>query len=219
MGKRKKDVIIPVAPAASEINGSYKELVSLIKTKITDTRLKVVLLANSNMVILYWEIGSEILKKQTTEGWGAKVIDRLSKDLLETFPDMKGFSPRNLKYMRRFSVEFPNSTIVQQGVAQLPWRSIIVLLDKLKDNESRLLYAQEAVKNGWSSNILQINIESRSLERLGKSVNNFEAALPPAQSDMALNIFKDPYLFDFLGTDIPRRELEVEKKLTQHMRQ
>jgi predicted nuclease of restriction endonuclease-like (RecB) superfamily len=106
---------------------------------------------------------------------------------------------------------------VQQGVAQLPWRSIIALIDKLKDNESRLLYAREAVKNGWSSNMLQIHIESQSLKRLGKSVNNFEVALPPVQSDMAVQIFKDPYLFDFLGTDILRRELDVEKKLTEHM--
>jgi predicted nuclease of restriction endonuclease-like (RecB) superfamily len=217
MGKKKKGVIIPVAPLASETNGSYKELVSLIKTKITDTRLGVVLSANSNMIMLYREIGSEILKKQTTEGWGAKVIDRLSKDLSAAFPDMKGFSPRNLGYMKRFAAEFPDSSILQQGVAKLSWRSIIVLLDKLKDSESRLLYALEAVKDGWSSNILQLNIESRSLERSGKSVNNFEAALPPAHSDLAAQIFKDPYLFDFLGTDIPRRELEVEKKLTKHM--
>jgi predicted nuclease of restriction endonuclease-like (RecB) superfamily len=217
MGKQKKDAMIPVAPAVSEINGSYKELVSFIKAKITDTRLKVVLSANNSMIMLYWEIGNEIFKKQTAEGWGAKVIDRLSKDLSEAFPGMKGFSPRNLGYMKHFAVEFPDSTILQQGVAKLSWRSIIVLLDKLKSNESRLLYAQEAVKNGWSSNILQINIESQSLKRLGKSVNNFEAAFPPAQSDMAVQIFKDPYLFDFLGTDIPRRELEVEKKLTKHM--
>jgi predicted nuclease of restriction endonuclease-like (RecB) superfamily len=152
MGKRKKDVVIPVAPAATGINGSYKELVSLIKTKIADTRLKVVLSANNSMIMLYWEIGSEILKKQTAEGWGAKVIDRLSKDLLDAFPDMKGFSPRNLKYMRKFTECWPDRPIVQHPVAQLPWRSIIVLLDKLKDNENRLLYAREAVKNGWSSN-------------------------------------------------------------------
>jgi predicted nuclease of restriction endonuclease-like (RecB) superfamily len=217
MGKKREGVIMPVAPALSEMTSSYKDLFNSIKNKIGENRLRIVISANVSMILLYWDIGSDILKRQTSEGWGAKVIDRLSKDLFEVFPDMKGFSPRNLKYMRKFTECWTDRQFVQQVVAQLPWRSNIILLDKLHDNAERLLYAREALKNGWSSNILILQIEGQYIKRQGKSVNNFELALPPEQSDMAVHIFKDPYLFDFLGTDIPRRELDVEKKLTEHI--
>jgi predicted nuclease of restriction endonuclease-like (RecB) superfamily len=217
MGKQKKGVIIPVAPALTEMGDSYRELFDSIKSKIGKTRLQTVISANTSMILLYWDVGNEILKKQSDEGWGAKVIDRLSKDLSDAFPDMKGFSPRNLKYMRKFAECWQTPSIVQQGVAQLSWRSNILLLDKLQDNEERLFYVRESLKYGWSSNILHLQLESQYMKRQGKSVNNFDISLPPEQSDMAAQIFKDPYLFDFLGTDAPRRETEVEKKLTEHI--
>ncbi|WP_317250644.1 PDDEXK nuclease domain-containing protein [Diplocloster agilis] len=144
-------------------------------------------------------------------------MDRISQDIKETYPDMKGFSPRNIKYMRKFAYTWKAFNIVQQVAAQIPWRSNIVLLDKLSDQDSRIWYAQKTLEYGWSSNILDLQIQSRLLERKGKSVNNFNAALPPIDSDMSNYIFKDPYLFDFLGTDIPRREIEIEKKLTEHI--
>ena len=183
----------------------------------TDYLLTVVLNANSGMICLYWNIGKAIMKKQEEEGWGAKVIDRMSKDLKDAFPEMSGFSPRNIKYMRKFAECWPDFEIVQRVVAQIPWRSNISLLDKLADQKSRIWYAQKTIENGWSKAILDMQIESRLMARSGKSVNNFPEAFPPTDSDMVNQVFKDPYLFDFLGTDMPRREVEVERQLTEHI--
>jgi predicted nuclease of restriction endonuclease-like (RecB) superfamily len=169
------------------------------------------------MIQLYWNIGSDILRRQQLEGWGAKVIDRLSVDLKEEFPEMDGFSPRNLKYMRRFAETWPDASIVQQAVAQLQWRSIILLMTKLKDNTVRELYAQKALEFGWSSNVLWHMIDMRFVEREGKAVTNFPETIPPMESDMAVQIFKDPYIFDFVGTAEARRENEVERALVDHI--
>lgn len=159
------------------------------------------------------------MEKQEVEGWGAKVIDRMSKDLCNEFPDMKGFSARNIKYMRKFALSWDNYEFVQQVVAQIPWRTNIKLLDKISDKECRIWYAKQAICNGWSSNILEVQIQGKLFERTGGTVNNFEVSLPKRDSDMARDIFKDPYLFDFLGTDMPRREIEIERKLIEHIQQ
>lgn len=166
---------------------------------------------------MYWNIGKAILEKQEREGWGSKVIDRLAQDLKDAFPDMSGFSARNIKYMRKFAECWPDYEIVQRVVAQLPWRTNIKLIDKLDSQESRLWYATKAIENGWSSTVLELQVQACLMERTGKSTNNFSVALPPLESDMANQIFKDPYLFDFLGTDIPRREAEVEQQLIEHI--
>jgi len=173
--------------------------------------------ANASMICLYWSIGKAILQKQEEEGWGTKVIDRMAKDLKDAFPDMSGFSPRNIKYMRKFAECWPEFEFVQQVVAQIPWRSNVKLIDKLGTREERIWYAYKTIEYGWSSNVLDFQIQNRALERSGKSVNNFGVALPPTDSDMANQIFKDPYLFDFLGTDMPRREVEIERQLTEHI--
>ncbi len=217
MGKNKDGVIFPIAPNLSEMGDSYLEFIEKIKEQIRTQRISVVMKANSSMICLYWTIGKAILEKQEEEGWGAKVIDRMAKDLKEAFPDMSGFSPRNIKYMRKFALCWPDYEIVQRVVAQIPWRTNRTLLDKLDTVESRSWYAQKVIENGWSSTILELQIQSKLMERTGKTVNNFPAALPPLDSDMANQIFKDPYLFDFLGTDMPRREVEIERKLTEHI--
>ena len=217
MGKNKDGVIFPVAPNLSEMSDTYLKFIEEVKAEIQKQRISVVLNANSGMICLYWNIGKAIMKKQEEEGWGAKVIDRMSKDLKDAFPEMSGFSPRNIKYMRKFAECWPDFEIVQRVVAQIPWRSNISLLDKLADQKSRIWYAQKTIENGWSKAILDMQIESRLMERSGKSVNNFPAALPPTDSDMVNQVFKDPYLFDFLGTDMPRREVEVERQLTEHI--
>jgi predicted nuclease of restriction endonuclease-like (RecB) superfamily len=122
---------------------------------------------------------------------------------------MTGFSSRNLKYMRKFAESWPNREIVQRTVAQIPWRSNLALLDKLNDKKTRLWYAQKTIEQGWGKDMLAIQIDSRLHERKGKTVNNFDIALPPQESDLAIQIFKDPYLFDFLGTDALRREAGI----------
>ena len=217
MGKNKNGVIFPVAPSLSEMSDAYLKFIEEVKSEIQKKRISVVLNANSSMICLYWDIGRGILKKQEEEGWGAKIIDRIAKDLKDAFPEMSGFSPRNIKYMRKFAESWPDFEIVQRVVAQIPWRTNISLMDKLKDEESRIWYAYKVIENGWSKTILDLQIESRLMERTGRSVNNFPAALPPADSDMVNQGFKDPYLFDFLGTDMPRREIEIERQLTEHI--
>ena len=217
MGKSRDGAMIPIAPGLSEMSEGYLRFIDGIKTEIQNQRITVVMNANASMICLYWKIGRAILDMQEAEGWGAKVIDRMAADLKEAFPEMSGFSPRNIKYMRKFAECWPDFEIVQQVVAQIPWRTNRMLLDKLPDAESRIWYARQALENGWSSTVLDLQIQSGLMERSGKSVNNFPAALPPADSDMAVQIFKDPYLFDFLGTDMPRREVEIERQLTEHI--
>jgi len=145
------------------------------------------------------------------------VIDRLAHDLRTAFPEMQGFSPRNLKYMRAFAEAWPDAEIVQQVAAQLPWGHNLVLLDRLKAPTERLAYARAAIEYGWSRNVLNIHIETRLLERTGKAVTNFDQRLPAPQSDLAIESLKDPYRFDFLGLGEKAQEREIEKALVQHV--
>lgn len=221
MGRSKHngEVVFPVAENIHEMPDSYTEFVGEIIADIKQQRVRTFLNANVDMILLYWRIGRKVLEKQENLGWGAKVIDRMSFDIRTAFPDMNGFSPRNIKYMRKFAETYPDEKFVQQVVAQIPWRTNISLMEKLHDNASREWYAKKTLEFGWSKTILELQIESDLKNRTGKSVNNFQAALPEYESDLVNYAFKDPYIFDFLGTDIPRREIEVEKKLTEHIQQ
>jgi predicted nuclease of restriction endonuclease-like (RecB) superfamily len=216
-GRKREDASFPVAPTHGEMPGGYAEALAEIKQRIGQERLRVVMAANSAMVLLYWDIGRLILDRQEREGWGAKVIDRLSADLRDAYPDMTGLSPRNLKYMRAFAAAWPDRSIVQQLAAQIPWFHNCLLLDRLPDAATRLWYMKACIENGWSRNILALQIDGCAHERQGKAISNFPATLPPADSDMAAQVFKDPYLFDFLGTADPRREREVEQALVDHI--
>lgn len=208
---------IPKIAKVLPIPSGYAVVLGELKRRITEERLRTVLSANATMVLLYWDIGNTILERQRLEGWGAKVVDRLSADLRKAFSDMQGLSPRNLKNMRAFAAAWPDKTIVQQAVAQLPWATNIVLLSKIDDPNERLWYAQKTIENGWSRNVLVLQIEQQLYRRQGKAINNFSITLPPEQSDMAEQIFKDPYLFDFVGTADPRREREIEQSLVEHV--
>lgn len=208
---------VVIAPVSSELPADYASLLDELKQRIRQERLRVVMAANAAMVLLYWDIGRAILQRQQREGWGAKVIDRLAADLRRVFPDMRGLSPRNLKYMRAFAAAWPDREIVQQVAAQIPWFHNCILLDKLDDPDTRLWYARKAREEGWSRNVLVLQIERRLHRRQGKAITNFPATLPPAESDMAAQVFKDPYLFDFLGTADPRREREIEQTLIDHI--
>jgi predicted nuclease of restriction endonuclease-like (RecB) superfamily len=216
-GRRLEDASFPAPPSRLELPEGYADLVGEIKRRIQTERLRTVMAANSAMVLLYWDIGRLILERQEREGWGAKVIDRLSADLREAYPDMSGLSPRNLLFMRSFAAAYPDLAIVKQLVSLLPWGHIIRLLQRIKDPDTRLWYAKASIEQGWSRNILEFQIDAYAHERQGKAITNFPATLPPAESDMAAQIFKDPYLFDFLGTADPRREREVEQALIDHI--
>lgn len=197
----------------------YERYIEDIKNRILRARQKAVTAVNSELVLLYWEIGSIILQKQKNEGWGAKVIDKMSSDLSREFPQMNGFSVRNLKYMMKLAAEYRERTIVQQVVAQLPWGSNIVLLDKLKNQSHRIWYARKAVKNGWSRNVLAHQIESGLFQRQasGFKTHNFKKTLSKTQSDLADETLKDPYVFDFLNISERASEKELESGLINHI--
>ncbi len=217
LGRAHPEAGFPVPPPTAELPHDYAKVLADLKRRIARERLQVVLSANAAMVILYWDIGRTILDRQIREGWGAKVIDRLAADLRQAFPDMHGFSPRNLKYMRAFAAAWPNRQIVQQLAARIPWFHNCILLERVSDPVEREWYMRQAIEHGWSRNVLALQIDSQAHRRVGKAVSNFPGTLPPGDSDMAAQVFKDPYLFDFLGTADPRREAEVEQALVDHV--
>ncbi|PSN15473.1 DUF1016 domain-containing protein, partial [filamentous cyanobacterium CCP5] len=197
---------------------NYDVFLKDLKTHIRRAQVKAALAVNKELILLYWQIGREILVRQQQEGWGAKVIDRLAKDLKREFPEMKGFSPRNLKYMRAFAEAYPDQEIVQRCAAQIPWRHNQVLIDKLNTQPERVWYAQQSLDNGWSRDILVMQIESNLFQRQGGAVTNFERTLPPEQSDLAQQLIKDPYNFDFLSLTSATQERDLEKALVERIR-
>lgn len=199
--------------------GDYEQFLTETKDRIRRAQVRAALAVNGEVILLYWDLGRNILERQATEGWGSKVIDRLSKDLKRDFPDMKGFSSRNLKYMRKFAQAYPEREIVQRVAALIPWRHNQILLDKVKDYDQRLWYAQKSLANNWSRDILAIQIESDLYQRQGGAVTNFEQTLPQAQSDLARQLIKDPYNFDFLSLGEDAQERELEKALVDHIRE
>lgn len=172
---------------------------------------------NRELVTLYWQIGREILDRQQRQGWGPGVIDQLARDLKAAFPNMRGFSPRNLKYMRALAQAWADAEFVQQPAAQLPWFHLCTMLDKVKDPEQRDWYADKALEHGWSRQVLTMQIETAAHARAGSAVTNFRETLPPPQSDLARDALKDPYIFDFLGLTEDAQERDIEQALTRHI--
>jgi predicted nuclease of restriction endonuclease-like (RecB) superfamily len=207
----------PLARASASLPPDYPAFVSALKTRIRAAQLKAALTVNTQLVLLYWRMGRDILERQRKEGWGAQVIDRLSVDLRRAFPEMKGFSPRNLKYMRAFAAAWPAEPLVQQVAARLPWFHSCVLLDRVKDARAREWYARQAITHGWSRSILMSQIGTGLHARAGKALTNFESTLPPSQSDLALETLKDPYVFDFLSLGADAQERELEQGLIDHV--
>jgi predicted nuclease of restriction endonuclease-like (RecB) superfamily len=197
----------------------YAEWLAEVKARVHAAQQRAALAVNHELVQLYWQLGRDILARQAEQGWGAKVIDRIAADLKATFPDMKGFSPRNLKYMRAFAEAWPDADFVQGVLAQLPWYHHLALLDKLDGEDARRWYAAKAIEHGWSRNVLVMQIETRARERFGAAVTNFESRLPKPQSDLARESLKDPYRFDFLRLGDEALEREIESALVKHVTQ
>lgn len=197
---------------------NYKELLDGLKGRIRAAQVKAALAVNQELICLYWQIGHEILLRRQYEGWGTKVIKRLSQDLKREFPDIRGFSERNLAYMRSLAEAYPNAEVLQRSAAKIPWRHNQILLDKLNTLEERVWYAQQSQENGWSRNILALQIDSDLYRRQGGAITNFEDALPPPQSDLAQQLIKDPYHFDFLSVSKDVQERDLEKALVEHIR-
>ena len=215
-----------------------KDIEQLIDTAKLHTALNV----NVGTLTLYWNIGKSILQKQEQEGWGKQVIEQLSKDLISRYPDDRGYSVRNLRYMKRFASAYPDFPIlqvplaelkelpilqatlaelenegkefVQVPLAQISWYHHISLLPKVKDEAERAYYITETAQNGWSRDVMLLQIDNGYIYAKGHAINNFEQTLPPPQSDLARYIFKDPYNFSFIGTVALQNELDIEKSLT-----
>lgn len=214
-----------------------KEIIALIEK----SKYQAILNVNAEMLALYWKIGSDIIKKQERLGWGTQVVEQLSKDLTSRFPDDRGYSSRNLWNMKRFAKAYPNFPILQVPLAeirklpipqaslaelvkdgkeflnvpltQITWYHHISLLPKIKDAAKRAFYIMVTAQEGWSRDVMLLQIANDYINAKGKSINNFEKTLPPVQSDLARYTFKDPYNFSFLGTIALQNELEIEKSL------
>ena len=202
----------------THLPADYAQLLETLKDRIRQAQLRAGLAVNRELVLLYWQIGREILERQAQQKWGAKVIDRLSSDLKRAFPGTQGFSPRNLKYMRSFAEVWPTEQFVQQAAAQVPWFHNCVLLDKVKDPSEREWYLRATIQHGWSRNVLVHQIESGLYRRTGRAQTNFDRTLPAPQSDLAQQITKDPYNFDFLMIGQDARERDLERGLLSHLR-
>jgi len=200
-----------------DIPQNYIQLLKDIKEKVKNAQIKAAVKVNQELVLLYWEIGHDLVERQEKEGWGAKIIEKLSKDLKASFPNMKGFSTRNLKYMVKFAKNYPDKEIVQQLVAQIPWGHNIALMEKIETKEERIWYIKKTIENSWSRNVLTTWIESRLYDRQGKAITNFSTTLPAIQSDLANQTLKDPYCFDFLTLRERFDERELEDGLLDHI--
>jgi predicted nuclease of restriction endonuclease-like (RecB) superfamily len=201
----------------SSLPSDYGATLKSLQQRVRQARARAILSANSAMVQLYWEIGQTILERQMREGWGAKVVDRLARDLRRSFPDMQGFSSRNLQFMRSFAREIPDPAIVKQLASQLPWWHLVRLMQRVKEPPAREWYMREAVRQGWSRSVLELQMLGNAHQRQGKAVSNFDTSMPQAESRRAAEVFKDPYVFDFLGNADLNRERQVEQALIDHI--
>ena len=209
----------PEKGAFIESDAAYQSFLSNLKKRIRRAQVKAALAVNSELTLLYWQIGRDILERQEKEGWGSKIIARLSRDLKQSLPDVRGFSRTNLLYMRAFAAAWPDKEFVQRIAGQIPWRHNQALLDKLDDPEERVWYAQQSFENGWSRDILIMQIGSGLYQRQGRAVNNFDRTLPKPESDLMRQMVKSPYNFEFLGLDRDVQERELEEALVTHIRE
>ena len=205
-------------PNALHLPSGYLELLQELKERIRVAQIRAAFAVNRELVLLYWSIGRDLTQRFASEGWGTKINERLSKDLQAAFPGVEGFSPRNLRYMRAFADAWVEPEILQQLVAKLPWGHNLRVLDRVKDRPTREWYLRAALENGWSQNVLVHMISSELHGREGKALTNFQLTLPPPRSDLAGQILRDPYNFDFLTLSDPFAERELEKGLLTHLR-
>lgn len=205
--------------APAELPADYAQLLDHLKSHVRQARVRATRIVNTELLSLYWDIGHAIVQRQEAEGWGSKVIDRLAVDLRSAFPDMRGLSRTNLKYMRQMASIWGRDAIGQQAVGQLPWGHVTVLLDKLDNRSDRDWYASAAAEHGWSRNVLQNQINSGLRGRIGAAPSNFQDHLPAEDSDLAQQLVRDPYVFDFLDITERVAERELESALMRRLEQ
>jgi len=195
----------------------YPELLEDLKRTAAAARWRAQRIVNTELLELYWHIGDAVLRRQRAAGWGARVIDRLAADLRAAFPEMRGLSRSNLKYMRQMAGAWTEEAIGQQAVGRLPWGHITVLLDKLDDQAERDWYVTAAVQHGWSRNVLLNQIMNRLHARAGAAPSNFPDQLPAADSGLAQQLTRDPYVLDFLDLTAPVAERDLETALVDRL--
>jgi predicted nuclease of restriction endonuclease-like (RecB) superfamily len=200
------------------VPSGYPEFLQDLKARIRAAQVRAAFAVNRELILLYWSIGRDLSQRFAAEEWGGKIIDRLAQDLQNEFPGVEGFSPRNLRYMRSLAEAWPDEEILQQLVAKLPWSHNVRVLDRIKDRPTREWYLRAALEYGWSRDVLVLQIKSGLHDREGKALTNFPRALPPPDSDMAEQILKDPYNFDFLTVTATAKEREIERGLLTHLR-
>jgi predicted nuclease of restriction endonuclease-like (RecB) superfamily len=207
-----------VQQPVSQFGDAYSVLVDALAKRIRESRTAAILAVNQELSMLYWDIGHRVLEEQARQGWGAQVIEQLSCDLTRAFPETRSFSVRNLRSMRTFAEAYPDPNIVKQLVSQIPWGHNLRLIQTVKDSEERLWYIQQTIEHGWSRAVLVHQIESNLYERQGKTLTNFEQALPAPQSDLARELVKDPYNLEFLGIADEVSERKLERSLLDHLK-
>ena len=199
----------------TKLPSDYGRWIQSIKDRVRNAQFRAMVAVNVELMLLYWDIGRAILDRQAAEGWGTKVVQRIATDLAVEFPGAKGFSLRNLKYMRAFAEAWPNREFVQQVVAQISWGNNVVLLDRVKDIEQRKAYARLAAENGWSRSTLVREIANNAASNFGRATNNFALTMPIADSEAAIRAIRDSYDFSFLGLEKKTRENKVRQTLVE----
>ncbi len=201
---------------------AYKVWLAGIKARVRNAQIKAAVKVNTELLDLYWWLGGDIVEKQKKSKWGDSLIEQLSKDLSEEFPNMKGFSRRNLMYVQKWFLFYSGkkNELVQQAVAlitQIPWGHNIAIISKSRSIEEALFYVQKTIVHSWSRSVLVHQMESGLYKREGKAISNFSLTLPRPQSDLAHQTLKDPYIFDFLSMSADYNEHDLEKGLIDHL--
>lgn len=205
-------------PKSLQVPIDYPDLLHELKERISSAQVRAALAVNRELVILYWSIGRDLSKRFEQEGWGTRINERLARDLQTAFPGVEGFSPRNLRYMRALAEAWPEPEVLQQLIAKLPWGHNVRVLDRVKDRSTREWYLRAALEHGWSQNVLVHMISTKLHAREGRALTNFQRTLPPPGSEMAEQVLRDPYNFDFLTLADPLAERTLEKGLLTHLR-
>lgn len=211
----------PIKTISFHLDADYLAFLKNIQKKLGRAQVKAALAANAEQIKFYWEMGTAILEQQTSKQWGSRFLEQLSKDMRTEYPGMQGFSKRNLEHMRRFASLYPEINFAKQAVSQLPWGHILRLMQSIDNNEEREWYAAKCIEHGWSRSILGMQLESDAFNRQANNhlkTDNFQQQLPEPQSDLARDILKDPYRFDFLTIGAEASERAIESALTHHIR-
>lgn len=199
---------------------AYRELITELKKKVRSAQIRAALSVNSELIGLYWEMGQLITERQKASGWGEGIIEQISHDLSQEFQTIKGFSRRNLYRIKQWYTFYADQKkFVPQLVAQIPWSHNVLIMEKIKDVDVALWYVRKTAENGWSRNVLGVQIENRLYERQAeaRNVDNFSARLPAPSSELAREVVKDPYVFDFLDVGDEAKEREIESALVERI--